>query len=79
MAPFVRLRLPCLTVTDNIMPCSQLGAPQMPAKDLYKALWRTQERVPLVHLYGQCWWVADTFLAHYAPYPKSVSGLRPKV
>jgi len=33
-----------------------------PDVELYKKLWRTQEKVPLVPLYGRAVWFADTFL-----------------
>jgi hypothetical protein len=51
-----------------------------PDKKVFDRLWRTQEKLPMVVLWGKAVWTADMFLVEYAPIPDiTVSRLSPKV
>jgi hypothetical protein len=51
-----------------------------PDKKVFDRLWRTQERLPMVVLWGKAVWTADMFLVEYAPIPDiTLSRLVPKV
>eukprot|EP01006_Ploeotia_vitrea_P049070 TRINITY_DN67306_c3_g4_i3.p1 TRINITY_DN67306_c3_g4~~TRINITY_DN67306_c3_g4_i3.p1 ORF type:complete len:1284 (+),score=789.38 TRINITY_DN67306_c3_g4_i3:263-4114(+) len=51
-------------------------ATSKPDKKLYRKLWDTQQKIPIVHLYGRSIWFMADFLVRYAPL--ETSGLKPK-
>ena len=51
-----------------------------PSKELFAKLWRVQEKVPVVVLYGKVFWTPEEFLLKYAPIRSlDVKKLQPRV